>query len=95
MFPHQLPEVSIAVFISRNKKLRRIFSYEKSWANQLAVIGQPVEDNDLIHHVFSGLNSSHSSICFLIFMSAILHAKSMSFNVLSSELLSNEIQFKS
>jgi hypothetical protein len=61
----------------------------KQWANQLAAVGKPVDDDDLISFIISGLNPAF--ISFITAFNFAVQDKEMKFADFQSELLSHEI----
>lgn len=64
----------------------------KLWADQLAVVGKSVEDDDLISFVISGMNPSFNS--FVTTFSFVVKDHDMSFTDFQAELFSHEILLK-
>jgi hypothetical protein len=60
----------------------------KNWADQLAVAGKPVDDEDLISYIVGGLNSSYHS--FITSLSFATRDAAISFHAFQSELLNFE-----
>lgn len=60
----------------------------KQWADQLAAIGKPIEDDDLIHFLISGLNPTFNA--FVTTFSLITRDNSFSFDDFQHELLNHE-----
>jgi hypothetical protein len=61
----------------------------QSWSNQLAAIGKPIDDEDLISYTTSGLNPSFNA--FFIVFSMTSKEKASSFSDFQDELLSHEM----
>jgi hypothetical protein len=61
----------------------------KSWSNQLAAIGKPIDDEDLISYIISGLNPSFNA--FVTVFSMTSKDKESSFSDFQDELLSHEM----
>lgn len=61
----------------------------KLWADQLAAVGKPLADDDLISYVISGLN--HIYAPFVTTLSFVNQNSTISFDDFQSELLSHEI----
>jgi hypothetical protein len=61
----------------------------KSWADQLAAVGKPVDDDDLISFIISGLNPLYNT--FVTVFSLAIRNCEMSFIDFQSELLNHEI----
>jgi hypothetical protein len=61
----------------------------KSWANQLAAIGKPIDDEDLISYIISGVNPSF--IVFVTVFSMTSKDKDSSFLDFQDELLSHDM----
>jgi hypothetical protein len=62
-------------------------------ADQLSVAGKPVDDDDLISFIISGLNPAYNS--FVIAFSFTIWTTAMSFSDFQTELLSHEILLES
>jgi hypothetical protein len=71
------------------KSCTEYLTVAKNWADQLAAVGKPVEDDDLISFIISGLNPMFNS--FITAFSFAVRDHEMSFNDFRSELLSYEI----
>jgi hypothetical protein len=61
----------------------------KLWADQLAIVGKPVDDEDLISYVINGLNASYGP--FITSLSFATRDRSISFDDFQAELLSHEL----
>lgn len=61
----------------------------KAWAYQLATIGKPIEDEDLISLIVSGLNLSFNA--FITSFSFATRENPLTFNDFQDELLSHEM----
>lgn len=61
----------------------------KNWSDQLAAIGKPIEDDDLINFLISGLNPTYNA--FITTFTLISRDKSLSFDDFQNELLSHEM----
>jgi hypothetical protein len=61
----------------------------KLLANQLAIVGKPVDEDGLISYVISGLNTSYGS--FITSISIVMRNHSISFEDFQAELLSHEL----
>jgi hypothetical protein len=60
----------------------------KLWSDQLAIVGKPIDNDDLISYVISGLNASYGLITSLSFAT---RDHSISFDDFQAELLSHEL----
>jgi hypothetical protein len=60
----------------------------KQWADQLAAAGKPVDEDDLISYIISGLNPTFNS--FVTAFSLAIRTTEMSFADFQTELLSHE-----
>jgi hypothetical protein len=60
-------------------------------ADQLAIVGKPVDEDDLISYVISGLNASYGR--FITSISVAARNNSMSFEDFQAELLSHKLFF--
>jgi hypothetical protein len=65
----------------------------KQWDDQLSTVGKPVEDDDLISFVISGLNPMYNS--FVAAFSFHVHDRAMTFANFQAELLSHEVLLQS
>jgi hypothetical protein len=65
----------------------------KQWADQLSAVGKPVEDDDLISFVISGLSPVYNS--FVVAFSFHVHDRAMTFANFQAELLSHEVLLQS
>ncbi|KAF5470848.1 hypothetical protein F2P56_011336, partial [Juglans regia] len=72
-----------------NKTCTNYLATAKSLADQLAVVGKPESENDLLSYVLSGLNSTYNP--FVTSISFALRYSPISFDDFQSELLSYEI----
>jgi hypothetical protein len=61
----------------------------QSWSNQLVAIGKPIDDEDLISYIISGLNPSFNA--FVTVFSMTSKDKEPSFTEFQDELLSHEM----
>jgi hypothetical protein len=61
----------------------------KLWADKLAVVGKPVDDDDLVSYVLSGLNASYGP--FVTTLSINTRNSPITFEDFQAELLSHEI----
>jgi hypothetical protein len=61
----------------------------KSWANQLAVIGKPTDDEDLISFIIRGLNPTFNS--FVTSYSLATRVNPLSFADFQDELFNHEM----
>jgi len=61
----------------------------KRWADQLAAIGKPMEDDNLIHFLISGLNPTFFT--FITTLSLMNRGDSLRFDVFQHELLNHEM----
>ena len=72
-----------------NKSCSEYLRTAKHWANQLAAIGKPTDDKDLISFVISGLNPSFN--LFVTFISIAIRDNPLSFINFQDELLNHEM----
>jgi transposase InsO family protein len=61
----------------------------KAWADQLAAVGKPLPDEDLITYLSNGLNSSYNS--FISTISILSRDKQLTFEDFQEELLNHEM----
>jgi hypothetical protein len=61
----------------------------KSWADQLAVISKPIDDDGLINFIISGLNPTFNA--FITTFTLLLSRNKSPFDDFQNELLSHEI----
>ncbi|KAF9680063.1 hypothetical protein SADUNF_Sadunf06G0081000 [Salix dunnii] len=71
-----------------NKTCADYVQIAKGLANQLAAVGKPIEDDDLISYIIGGLSGAYNS--FITSFSFATRDISLSFNDFQSELLSYE-----
>ena len=71
-----------------NKIYADYFQTAKGLANQLAAVGKPVEDDDLISYIIGGLSPAYTP--FITAFSFVTRDISLSFNEFQSELVSYE-----
>lgn len=71
-----------------NKSCADYIHTAKGLANQPAAVGKPIEDDDLISHIISGLSTAYAS--FITSFSFITRDISLSFNEFQFELFSCE-----
>ena len=64
-------------------------STAKRWADQLAAIGKPTDDEDLISFIISGLNPTFNS--FVTYVSIAARDNPLSFLDFQDELLNHEM----
>jgi hypothetical protein len=76
-----------------SKTCTEYLNQAKTWADQLAAVGKPVDDDDLISFIISGLNPIYHS--FIAAFSLANRSCEMSFTDFQSELLSHEILIES
>jgi hypothetical protein len=75
-----------------NKSCTKYIRLAKQWADQLAAAGKPVEEDDLISFIVSGLNSTFNP--FVTAFSFAIRTTNMTFADLQSELLSHEMMLE-
>jgi hypothetical protein len=76
-----------------NKTCSEYLNTAKQWADQLSAVGKPVEDDDLISFVISGLSPVYNS--FVAAFSFHVHDRAMTFANFQAELLSHEVLLQS
>lgn len=64
----------------------------KVWADQLAIVGHPIDDEDLISFIISDLNPIYNS--FITSYIFVTRENSLSFEDFQDELLNHEILLK-
>lgn len=72
-----------------SKSCSEFLKTAKNWAGQLAAIGKPIDEEDLISFILSGLNPTFTS--FVTFYSLATRDKSLSFTDFQDQLLSHEM----
>jgi hypothetical protein len=75
-----------------NKSCTESIRLAKQWADQLAAAGKPVEEDDLISFIVSGLNFTFNP--FVTAFSFAIRTTNMTFADLQSELLSHEMMLE-
>lgn len=88
---HMSPTASVSLqsLQQGSKSCTEYLTLAKQWADQLAVVGKPVKDDDLISFIISGLNPMFKSFIIAFFFTIRDHE--MTFTDFCSELLSHEI----
>jgi hypothetical protein len=72
-----------------SKSYAEYLKIAKTWANQLAIIGKPTDDEDLISFIISGLNPNFNS--FVTSYGLATRDNPLSFVDFQDELLSHEM----
>lgn len=72
-----------------SKSCTELLDTAKKWAAQLATVGKPIDDDDLIEHVISGLNASFNPFIASLFVASQVDA-TFSLEDFQAELLSYE-----
>jgi hypothetical protein len=72
-----------------SKNCTKYLQSSKSWADKLAAVGKPIEDDELITFIVSGLNPIYTS--FITSFSFATRDKSLSFKDFHDELLNHEM----
>jgi hypothetical protein len=72
-----------------SKSCTEYLQIAKECADQLAAVGKPIPDDDLITYLFNGLNSSYNS--FISTVSILSRDKQLTFEDFQEELLNHEM----
>jgi hypothetical protein len=71
-----------------SKTCTQFLTQAKSWVDQLRAVGKPVDDDDLISYIMSGLNPSY--ICFISSFNHLARQAIVSLEDFQAELLNHE-----